>query len=89
MIMAKSSLKLEVVKYNALKLRKNYQLPYQLVYYINQLDKESDINWVKYLVSMSEHLLRVKGYYKKYPIAEEDANEQLRNDFNKFFSNRA
>lgn len=82
--MATGKIKLEVLKYNALKLRKNFQLPYKLVYFINQLTSDSDINWFKYLISMSEHLLRVKGYYKKYPIAEQDANEQLSSDYRKF-----
>lgn len=87
--MAKGRIKLEVLKYNALKLRRSFQLPYQLVYYINQLTFDTDVKWVSYLVSMSEHLLRVKGYYKKYPQAERDANAQLKQDYIKHLKDRA
>lgn len=86
--MAKGKIKLEVLKYNALQLRKKRQLPYLLVYYITQLTSDSNINWTSYLMTMSEHLLRVKGYYKKYPVAEQDANEQIKHDYYKF-NNRA
>lgn len=88
--MAKNKLKLEIVKYNALKLRRTYQLPYQLVYYITQLNELDNVEWVTYLMSMTEHLLRVKGYYKKYPQAEQEANTQLKHDyFTKFKDIRA
>lgn len=69
--------KLEVVKYYALQLRGRYQIPYRLCYHITQLEKDSDLKLVEYLLDACEHYLRVRGYYKKFPQIEEQANKEI------------
>lgn len=82
--MKKSKVSLAVLKYDALRLRKKFQLPYKLTYYIMQLTKESDVNWVNYLIHQSEHMLHIPKYYKKYPDIERECNEIIESDYKKF-----
>lgn len=65
-----SKVSLAMLKYRALELRKNYQLPFYLTTLINGLKSTENIDYVQCLVMLTEKLLRVKNYYKKY--AEED-----------------
>lgn len=65
------------VKNKALLLRKNYQIPYKLCYYIQHLTIESSDDLIKYLMSLCEHCLRIKGYYKKYPDIESSVNNEI------------
>lgn len=76
--MNKVNLKLSIIKNNAIKLRANYQLPYYLVYMITKLTDKDDISYIKFLMSSCEHLLRTKGYYKKYPQVEKSITEELK-----------
>ena len=69
--------KLAFIKYNALKLRANYQLPLKLTARINNLTGEEDLYYIKYLMDWSEALLRVKGYYKRHPIESKMSDEQV------------
>ena len=73
-----NKIKISSLKYYAIKLRANYQLPYYLCYLIRQLRDDTDINVVALLSRLSEDLMRLKGYYKKYPSAEQSANEALK-----------
>lgn len=84
--MAKGKISLAILKYNALKLRKTWQLPYKLVYFITSLDKDSSLEWIHYLTMQSEHYLRVKGYYKKYPDIEAEVNKIIEKDFKDFIA---
>ena len=77
---------LSLLKYNAIKLRVQHQLPFKLVYYITQLNEHSDVDWVAYLMAESEHLLRVKGYYLRYPEIEQQADDVITAEFNRRFS---
>lgn len=76
----KVNYKISLLKHNALKLRANYQLPYVLVLEITKINKETDVNLVKYLMAQSEHMLRIKGYYKKFPTVEKECNEMLKKE---------
>lgn len=82
----KNKSKLAMLKYQAIKLRANYQLPYKLVYYISQLTKDSPVELVRYLAYQSEHMLRVKGYYHKYPKVEEMYDKDVTEDYNKIWA---
>ena len=76
--------RISILKVNALKLRANYQIPYYLTYLITKLDKCSDVSLVVYLRTQCEHMLRVKGYYKKYPQAEEECERILKQYWTKY-----
>lgn len=79
---ASDKLILARIKTNAIKLRVNAQIPSYLMYLINKLDENSSVDLIKSLISQCEHLLRVKGYYKKYPSIEKQVNEELKKLFN-------
>lgn len=66
---------LSSIKANAIKLRGNYQLPSKLVYYIMQLQVDSNQYWIELLMEYATHWLRVKGYYKKYLSYEREYND--------------
>lgn len=86
--MKKNKIKLSVIKYNALKLRGNYQLPYLLVQCIYVLKDNDEVSYVRFLMNQCEHALRSKGYYKKYPQIEKQYNEELQKLLNdRTFSN--
>lgn len=68
------------VKTNAIKLSVNKQIPVFLASMINKLTLETPKNVVLYLMSQSEHMMRLKGYYKKYPDVEKDFTEVLKKD---------
>lgn len=79
----KVNLKLSALKNNAIRLRINHQLPFYLTYVITKLEFNSDDELVSYLKTQSEHLLRIKGYYKKYPKIEKDCEELLKQDLHR------
>lgn len=79
----KNKSKIATIKYNALELRKNYQIPYVLCNIIMELDKDSREELIVWLMAQSENLIRIKGYYKKYPDIEKAVNETLESEFNK------
>lgn len=70
--------KIAQVKYQALKLREKKQIPYYLTKLITDLTGDESAEYVIWLVNMSEHYLRIKGYYKKYPEAEAECEKQLK-----------
>ena len=74
----KNKINISTLKVYAVRLRANSQLPFYLYYLISQLTPQTDIKIVALLSRLSEDLMRLKGYYKKYPNAEKSANELLR-----------
>lgn len=68
------------IKVNAIKLSVNKQIPVYLASLINKLTINTPKNVVIYLMSQSEHMLRLKGYYKKYPKVEQEFTRQLKED---------
>lgn len=78
--------KIAILKYQALKLRANYQLPFYLVYLINQIDDQTPVVVVQFLMTQSEHLLRTKGYYHKYPKIEDDCDRLLKEEYQQLVS---
>lgn len=70
--------KIAQIKYQALKLRTNRQLPFYLVKLINELTGDESIQYVQWLMQMSKHYLRLKNYYKEFPETEKIAEDQLK-----------
>lgn len=70
--------KIAQIKYQALQLRTNKQLPFYLVKLINELTGDEPIQYVQWLLQMSKHFMRLKGYYKDFPEAEKIAEDQLK-----------
>lgn len=71
-------IKISTLKYHALQLRTNKQLPYLLCKYITDLKGDESKRYITWLMVMSEHLLRIKGYYTRYPLEEESANNLIK-----------
>lgn len=76
--MAKNGFKIARIKFNALELRKRHQLPFYLVYLINNLTGNENDAYIGCLIRFSEDYCRVRNYYKKYPDFEKVANEQIK-----------
>lgn len=66
-------------------LRSNYQIPYELCRLIRNLDNDSSLNEINYLKSQCEHLLRVKGYYKRFPSIEVACNKNIIADYQRVY----
>lgn len=78
-----SKVSLAMLKYRALELRKNYQLPFHLTKLIYSLQGDENVSYVVVLKELTEQWLRIKGFYKKYPamegIAEVSIKDTLKN----------
>jgi hypothetical protein len=55
------------LKMNSIRLKESGQIPKSLYDEILYLNFSSDIEYVKFLMELSEHFMRIKGYYFKYP----------------------
>ena len=75
--------KLLILKNSCYKLRANYQLPLYLCKLIYDLDGSESVDYVKYLMEMSQHLLRVSQYYKKFRFAEKESEQVIKNGLKK------
>ena len=78
----KSNLQLAKLKNSAMKLRADYQIPYILWDMIRELSIDSSVAYINSLKSDTEHYLRIKGYYKKYPSLEKAVNDELSVKYN-------
>lgn len=78
-----NNVRIALIKDKALKLRINNQLPLGLVKEILKITTQTDIKKVRYLMECSQHLLRVKGYYKKYPTIHDECNKKIKEDLDK------
>lgn len=78
-----NNVRIGLIKDKALKLRVNHQLPLELVKEILKIDKKTDEKKVRYLMELTNHLLRVKGYYKKYPSVHDECNKNIKDDLRK------
>lgn len=72
-----SNLQLAKLKNAAMKLRANYQIPYVLWDLIRNLNVDSSLAYINSLKADAEDLIRVKGYYNKYPVKESIVNKEL------------
>lgn len=79
----KHKITIATLKYRALELRKNYQIPFYLVYLINQLDGTEETKYIQTLKEFSMHTLRVKWYYKLFPNAEKETELVIKNGLKK------
>lgn len=75
--------KLAIIKYQTLELRSKRQIPMFLAKLIYDLKGDEDTKYVMYLLEMSKHMLRVRGYYKDYPDAENDAKNIIKDGLQK------
>ena len=65
------------LKTSAYQLRANYSIPIRLVYYINKVDENTEEKDIRYLMSLCELYLRVKGFYQKYRQFEELYDDEI------------
>ena len=84
-----NKVRLSLIKTKALTLYKNYQIPFQLVYYIQGLNENSDKRYVRLLCDLCEHYLRVKNYYKKYKDVAKEVNDLIDKSVTDFLSSLA
>ena len=49
-----------------------------MVKLINELTGDEPVQYVQWLLQMSKHFMRLKGYYKDFPEAEKIAEDQLK-----------
>lgn len=82
--MKNNRINLSILKYKTLQALKNKSIPFELCHFIQMLDHNSDVEWITYLMYQSEQMLRVKGYYKKYPEVEKQFNNQILDDSKRF-----
>lgn len=64
-------------KNSAIQLRLKYMIPIELVRAINNLDDRANEQDIRYLMELSEHYVRVNGYYKRFPHIEKKFNEEI------------
>lgn len=70
------------VKDNAFKLRKNGQLPYKLYIEVLNLNFDSKIEDVKFLMELCEKYTRVGGFYIRHPECSQECDKELENWLN-------
>ena len=75
---------LRIIKCKALELRSKRQIPLYLAKLISELTGKEDTKYVQVLLEMSEHMLRVNGYYKKYPDEDKQCEEIIKEALQKF-----
>lgn len=76
--MEKKELKsLNKIKFNAWKLKTGGQIPPVLFTFICELDETSKVEDVKYLSQLTEHYLRIKGYYIKYKEISQQCDVEI------------
>ena len=74
--------KINKLKYNAYLLKCKFQLPSILYYEIIRIDYNTDIDFIKKLMSLTKDYLRIEGYYRndeKMKLANNQLNEILTN----------
>lgn len=74
----KNKIKIATLKYQAYKLRANYQIPLYLAYLINKLDGSEELLYVKYLMECSMHFMRIKNYYKRFKESEKESEKIIK-----------
>lgn len=65
------------IKSSATTLYVKGQLPIALFSAISKLNELDHIDYVSYLIELSNHYMRVNGYYKKYPKVHIQANKDI------------
>ena len=74
---------LAIIKNRTFQLRVNRQLPLSLTEKIYHLTGKEETKYVAFLLEMSKHFLRVKGYYKEFPSAEGEAETVIQDGLQK------
>ena len=65
------------LKNKALEARKYSMLPFFLTKLIYALTGAESVRYINGLKECTEKMLRIKGFYKKYPDAEDDAKKHV------------
>lgn len=76
--MKKHKITIATLKYRALQLRNNYQIPFYLVYLINQLQGTEETKYMNYLKECCLHFMRTKNYYRLFPSIEKEAEHSIK-----------
>lgn len=80
----KKNKQLTKLKYYAYELHKNHQIPHDLFILICKFDENTSEEEIRFLKDVTEHVLRVKGYYKRNEIEHEEANKLVLSAYKKF-----
>ena len=75
---------LKKLKFYAYELNKNYQIPRDLFVLICKFDENTSETEIRFLKELTEHLLRVKGYYKRNGKERDEANNLVLSAYKKF-----
>ena len=78
--MKTNKVKLAIIKSKAIQLRAYKQIPLYLAKLINDLTGKEETKYVAVLMGMSEHYLRVKGYYARHKEIEKLYESQIKED---------
>ena len=81
----KNKVLLSTLQHKVLLARKDYMLPFQLVDYVLSLNVTSDIEKVRFLGELTQHYLRVKGYYKRYVDIARQSDIDIKNEYERRF----
>lgn len=73
----KEQRKLNLVKNKAYLLKENGQIPISLYRAILGLNYESNVESVSKLCELTEHFIRVKGYYFRFPENDKECGDVL------------
>ena len=73
--------KISRIKSYSLKLYSNSQIPSLLAIRISHLNADTPKYYIDRLMIQVEKYMRVKGYYKKYPQDEKQANLEISKGF--------
>lgn len=73
-----SNLKISQIKGKMLTLRGNYQVPYELASRVLKITVKSDLKYLEELMKLTEFYLRVKYFYKKYPLLDKEYSKTIR-----------
>ena len=74
----KVKIQIAILKRKTIQARANHQLPIELSSRILDLNENSDVEYVKHLCFLTEHYIRIKGYYKRYKLADDEASADIR-----------
>lgn len=78
MLMTKKEMKqLKTIKKHTITLFSNGMLPRALAKRINALSSNVDRNTLNVYMELTEHYVKQRGYYKKYPSEETRANIEI------------
>ena len=82
---ASNTLRLHQLKSAISTLRANYQVPYCLYRDVMKLTTNDSEMFVRWLMSVAEQVTRVRGFYKKYPLDENEIQNKYEHEKERLF----